>query len=54
MANAFWGITGFFIVLEIAFALAVTFSGGTKDDKQCVKLCVLYGVLPLQVPCNRR
>lgn len=34
MANAFWGITGFFIVLEVAFALAVLFSGGTKDDKQ--------------------
>ncbi len=36
MANAFWGVTGFFIVLEIAFAMAVLFSGGTKDDKQCV------------------
>ena len=36
MANAFWGITGFFIVLEVAFALAVLFSGGTKDDKQYV------------------
>ncbi len=36
MANAFWGVTGFFIVLEIAFAMAVLFSGGTKDDKQWV------------------
>ena len=36
MANAFWGVTGFFIVLEVAFALAVLFSGGTKDDKQWV------------------
>ena len=54
MANAFWGITGFFIVLEVAFALAVTFSGGTKDDKQCVKLYVQYTVLPLRVPYSPR
>ena len=34
MASAFWGVTGFFIILEVAFVLAVLFSGGTKDDKQ--------------------
>ena len=41
MANAFWGVTGFFIVLEVAFALAVLFSGGTNDDKQWVPLSLI-------------
>jgi hypothetical protein len=36
MANAFWGVTGFFIVLEVAFALAVLFGGGSKDVKEYV------------------
>ncbi|CAL5218722.1 g435 [Coccomyxa viridis] len=46
MANAFWGVTGFFIVLEIAFAMAVLFSGGTKDDKQ-----LRYLLTTLTVAC---
>lgn len=38
MASAFWGVTGFFIVLEIAMALGVLFAGGKKDEKQYVTL----------------
>ena len=46
MASGFWGVTGFFIVLEVAMALGVQFSGAKKDDKQCVwDLCRCAGDL---------
>jgi len=35
MASGFWGVTGFFIALEVIFALSVVFTGGNKDEKQC-------------------
>jgi hypothetical protein len=36
MASGFWGVTGFFIILEVAMTLGVQFTPGKKDDKQCV------------------
>lgn len=36
MASGFWGVTGFFIILEVALALGVQFSPTKKDDKQYV------------------
>jgi hypothetical protein len=34
MATGFWGVTGFFIALEVLFILGVVLTGGSKDDKQ--------------------
>jgi hypothetical protein len=45
MASGFWGVTGFFIALEVLFALCVVFTGGKKDEKQCVYfLCWITSV----------
>lgn len=32
MASGFWGVTGFFIVLEVAFTLGVVFTGKKKEE----------------------
>ncbi|BDA44243.1 probable V-type proton ATPase subunit e1 [Coccomyxa sp. Obi] len=45
MASAFWGVTGFFIVLEIAMALGVVFAGGKKDEKQLRHLLCILAVV---------
>ena len=35
MASGFWGVTGFFIVLEVVFTLGVIFTGKKKEENTC-------------------